>query len=249
MRVVKIGGSTLFRLEELWRSDGLSEVLRKAVVVHGGSRHVDELSKRLGVRVERLTSPSGVTFRRTTREVLDVYVAAMMKANRDLVSFLQAQGIKAVGLSGLDNELIVGRRKRLVKALVGDRVIAIRDDYSGTIERVNVGALRSFMRLGIPVVASIAYDPMENVPLNVDGDKVALHMALSLNARELRFVSDSAFLANGEVVRRLPLEDFEEFLPHARGGMRKKLLMAKKAVESGIDKVVIQGLNGRTVIA
>ena len=249
MRVVKIGGSTLFRLVELWRSDGLSEVLRKAVVVHGGSRHVDALSERLGIRVERLTSPSGVTFRRTTREVLDVYVAAMMSANRELVSFLQGRGFRAIGLSGLDRGLIVGRRKRMIKAVVNGKVVAIRDDYSGTIERVDVEALREYMRLGLPVIASIAYDPVENVPLNVDGDKVALHVALALNARELRFVSDSAFIANGEVVGKLPLEEFDEFLPHAKGGMRKKLLMAKKAVESGIGRVVIQGLNGRTVVS
>lgn len=249
MRVVKIGGSTLFRLEELWRSDGLGEALRKAVVVHGGSRHVDELSKRLGIKVERLTSPSGVSFRRTTREVIDVYVAAMMSANRELVSFLQSRGFRAIGLSGLDSELIVGRRKRLIKALIDGKVVAIRDDYSGTIEGVNVEALRRFMRLGMPVIASIAYDPVENVPLNVDGDKVALHVALALGAEELRFVSDSAFLAGGEVVRRLPLNEFDELLPYASGGMRKKLLMARKAVESGISRVIIQGLNGRTVIS
>ena len=248
MRVVKIGGAALLHLEELWRSDGLSEALRNAVVVHGGSRHVDELSMRLGVKVERLTSPSGVTFRRTTREVLDVYVAALMKANRELVSFLQGQGFKAIGVSGLDGELIIGRRKRLVKAVINGKVVAIRDDYSGIIERVNVEALRELKRIGLPVIASIAYDPLENVPLNVDGDKVAYHVALATKADELRFVSDSAFLADGEVVEKLRVNELNDFLRYARGGMKKKLLMSGKAIEGGVKRVVIEGLNGRTVI-
>lgn len=250
MRVVKIGGAALVRFEEVWASDGLSSSLRSpdTVVVHGGSRHVDELSRKLGVKVERLTSPSGVTFRRTTREVLDVYLAAMMRANRELVGFLQARGINAVGVMGIEHELVIGRRKKLVKALINGKIVAIRDDYSGTVEKINVGALMELRKLGLPVIASVAYDPVENVPLNVDGDKVAYHMALTTNARELVFVSDSAFMADGSVVERLNLNELPELLGYAKGGMRKKLMMAAKAVESGVERVVIQGLNGRTVI-
>lgn len=248
MRVVKIGGAALLYLDELWRNDGLSKALRNSIVVHGGSRHVDELSRKLGVKVERLTSPSGVTFRRTTREVLDVYVAALMKANRELVSFLQSRGFRAIGVSGLDGELIVGRRKKVVKAVINGKVVAIRDDYSGTIVGVDIAALWKLRWHGLPVIASIAYDPVENVPLNVDGDKVAHHLALATKADELRFVSDSAFLVDGEVVESLKVSELQDLLPHANGGMRKKLLMSGKAIEGGVKRVVIEGLNGRTVI-
>ncbi|AFK23204.1 [LysW]-aminoadipate/[LysW]-glutamate kinase [Pyrococcus sp. ST04] len=248
MRVVKIGGSVISMLEELWRSDGISGLIEDTVIVHGGSRHVDELSRRLGIKIEKLTSPSGVSFRRTTREVLDVYVAALMKANREIVNFLRSQGINAIGLSGLDRGLIIGQRKKLIKAVINGKVVAIRDDYSGIIRKINVPALREYMKVGVPVVASIAYDPVENVPLNVDGDKVAYHMALAMKASELYFLSDTAFIANGRVVEEIPVERVEDFLSYATGGMKKKLMMAKKAIESGVESVVIEGLNGRTVI-
>ncbi|ASJ16261.1 acetylglutamate kinase [Thermococcus chitonophagus] len=248
MRVVKIGGSVISMLEELWRSDGISSLMDNTVIVHGGSRHVDELSRKLGIKVEKLTSPSGVTFRRTTREVLDVYVAALMKANREIVEFLRSQGINAIGLSGLDRGLIIGQRKKLIKAVINGKVVAIRDDYSGVIKQINTDALSEYMKVGIPVIASIAYDPVENVPLNVDGDKVAYHIALAMRAKELYFLSDTAFLANGRVVPEIPVEKIGDYMAYARGGMRKKLMMAKKAIESGIDSVVIEGLNGRTVI-
>ncbi len=224
MRVVKIGGgAALVRFEEVWASDGLSSSLRSpdTVVVHGGSRHVDELSRKLGgVKIKRLTSPpSGVTFRRTTKEVLDVYLAAMMRANRELVEFLQVRGINAVGVMGIEHELVIGRRKKLVKAVINGKTVAIRDDYSGTVERINVGALMELRKLGLPVIASVAYDPVENVPLNVDGgDKVAYHMALVTKARELVFVSDSAFMAGGSVVERVNLNELPELLGYAKGG-------------------------------
>ncbi|BAA30832.1 249aa long hypothetical protein [Pyrococcus horikoshii OT3] len=244
MRVIKVGGSVLENLEKVFKP----EIFRDAVVVHGGSRYVDELAKKLGLNVEKLTSPSGVTFRRTTRKVLDVYIAAVMKANRELVSFLRRQGIEAIGVSGV-KEVIIGRRKKLIKAVINGKIMAIRDDYSGIIKEVNVEMIRNYMKVGVPVIAPIAYDPVENVPLNVDGDKVAYHVALALKSRELYFLSDTAFLINGEVIDKIPRNRIEEYFPYSSGGMRKKLLMAKKAIESGVERVIIEGLNGRTVIS
>ncbi|AAL81808.1 acetylglutamate kinase [Pyrococcus furiosus DSM 3638] len=248
MRVVKIGGSVISMLENLWRENGISEILGNSVIVHGGSRHVDELSRKMGVKIEKLTSPSGVTFRRTTKEVLKVYVAAMIRANKEIVEFLRNQGINAIGLTGLDRELIIGERKKLIKAVINGRVVAIRDDYSGVIKKVNTQILREYLKIGTPVIASIAYDPIENTPLNVDGDKVAYHVALAMDAKELYFLSDTAFMAGGKVVSELPADEIEKYLIFAKGGMKKKLLMAKEAINSGIKNVVIEGLNGRTVI-
>ncbi len=242
MKVIKIGGSVISMLDRAWCESGAG------IIVHGGSRYVDELSEKMGIKVEKLTSPSGVTFRRTTREVIDVYVAALIRANKDIVKFLESKGINAIGLTGFERELIVGRRKKLIKAVINGRIVAIRDDYSGIIEEINVKALRRYMKVGVPVIASIAYDPVENTPLNIDGDKLAKEIALNLKADELTFLSDTAFLVNGEVMDKIKADELEEFLPFARGGMKRKLLMAKAALEGGVKKVIIQGLNGRTVV-
>lgn len=242
MQVVKIGGSVIGMLEKVWYENGAS------IIVHGGSRYVDELSRKMGVKVERLTSPSGITFRRTTREVIDIYVAALIKANKDIVKFLEGRGINAIGLTGFEGELVVGRRKKLIKAVINGKVVAIRDDYSGVIEGINIRTLRRHMKIGIPVIASIAYDPVENIPLNIDGDKLAKEIALSLRAGELVFLSDTAFLAGGDVVSKIKADELEEFLPFAKGGMKRKLLMARDALEGGVKRVIIRGLNGRTVI-
>ncbi|USH00029.1 [LysW]-aminoadipate/[LysW]-glutamate kinase [Thermococcus argininiproducens] len=239
MNILKIGGSVLNKLEEF--------ELKADLIVHGGSDYVDALCERLGIEIKKLTSPSGVEFRYTPKEVLEVYLMAVMKANKDIVTHLQSRGINAVGLSGLDFGIVKAKRKRIIKAVIDGKKVVIRDDYSGKIENIDTSTLIELMNLGIPVIAPIAMSETFE-PLNVDGDKLAKEIALSLEADELTFLSDTAFLVNGEVVDRIRAEELEEFLPFAEGGMKRKLLMARTALEGGVKKVTIQGLNGRTVI-
>lgn len=239
MRIVKIGGSVLDRLEEFeFEAD---------LIVHGGSDYVDALCERLGINVKKLRSPSGVEFRYTPKEVLEAYVMAVMKANKDIVAYLQSKSINAIGLSGLDFGIVKAGRKKIIKAVVEGKKIVIRDDYSGKIEKINVDLLTELMNLGVPVIAPIAMSESFE-PLNVDGDKLAREIALALKADELIFLSDTAFLVNEEVVGIIKTEKIEDFLPFARGGMKRKLLMARDALEGGVKRVIIQGLNGRTVI-
>lgn len=239
MRILKIGGSVLDKLEEF--------ELKADLIVHGGSDYVDALCKRLGIEVKRLKSPSGVEFRYTPREVLEVYLMAVMKANKDIVAYLQSKGVSAIGLTGLDFGIVKAKRKRIIKAVVNGKKVVIRDDYSGKIESINADILIKLMSLGVPVVAPVAMGETFE-PLNVDGDKLAREIALSLRADELTFLSDTAFLVNGKTVDRIKADELERFLPFAGGGMKRKLLMARDALKDGVKKVIIQGLNGRTVI-
>ena len=62
MRILKIGGSVLDKLEEF--------ELRADLIVHGGSDYVDALCERLGIEVKKLTSPSGVEFSTLQRRCL-----------------------------------------------------------------------------------------------------------------------------------------------------------------------------------
>ena len=229
MRVVKIGGAVLDRLEEF------GGILEGDIITHGGSDYVDELSRRLGIEVKRLKSPSGVEFRYTPKEVLEIYLMGIMKANKRIVSLLQSRGINAIGLSGLDLGLIKAERKKLVKAMINGKKVAIRDDYSGIIREINVKALRKLSKLGVPVIAPIAMSEAYE-PLNIDGDKLASAIALGLKADELVFLTDTAFLADGEIVEKIKINEMEEFLPFAKGGMKRKLLMAKNPLKAVLKR-------------
>src|SRR5207247_11210394 len=137
MLVVKRGGA---------EGNGLDNVLidlaprRDYVLVHGGSNEVDRLAEALGRTIRWITSPSGVLSRYTDRETMEVFTMALAgKLNTEIVTRLQSLGAPAVGLSGVDGALLMGRRKEAVRSVDNGRVLLVKDDYSGIVERENTG--------------------------------------------------------------------------------------------------------------
>ncbi len=241
MRIVKIGGSVIPHIHSF------REYLNGDLYVHGASDYVDDICRRAGVEVRKYRSVSGLEFRHTPPEILEYYVMGVMWANKELVTYFQRNGIDAIGISGVDLGIVRARRKKLVKVIIDGKKKVLKDDHSGKIEEIDRKKIEALMHLGVPVIASLALGE-ENIPLNVDGDTLATRIAEVFDAKELIFLSDSAFLANGEIAERIPVDDVEQYMKHASGGMRRKLMMAKRAIESGVKCVAIQGLNGRTVI-
>ncbi|MCD6363523.1 MAG: [LysW]-aminoadipate kinase [Synergistetes bacterium] len=256
MIVIKIGGSLgesfdniCGDIRELWEEG------KKIVIVHGGGDATNELSRRLGVRVEKVVSPSGFESRRTTREVLDVYVMACAgKVNRFLVAALQSVGIPAVGLSGADGRLVEAERK-IIKALTPDgKKRVIRDDYSGKIKRINVDFLRKLMDFGyLPVIAPLAFSPKGEL-LNVDGDTLASKIAVELSSEALVILSDVPGLLRdprdlGSLIREIQVENGEVALSYAQGRMKKKVKALLEAVDDGVPfGVIAPGYTGRPLL-
>jgi acetylglutamate/LysW-gamma-L-alpha-aminoadipate kinase len=68
----------------------------------------------------------------------------------------------------------------------------LRDDHAGTIEQVDVSLVRLLLDAGyLPVLTPPALALDEGVPINVDGDKLALELATQLGAAALLFFSDT----------------------------------------------------------
>lgn len=241
MKVVKIGGAILDKISEF------DEVLKADILVHGGSDYVDDLFERLNKETKMVKSVSGVEFRYTPKEDMEFFLMAMMKANKEIVSFLQQNKINAIGLSGLDYSLIKAKRKKLLKAIVNGKKKIIRDDQSGKISEINTKTIKNLKNHGFPVIAPIAMSESSE-PLNIDGDKLAFRISKDIQANQLIFLTDTAFLVDNEIVDEIRISNLEEYEKHAKGGMKRKIMMAEKAIENGIEEVSIIGLNGKTVI-
>jgi len=105
--VIKYGGSTMEE-EGLKRKFALDVILLKVigihpVIVHGGGPQIGDLLTRLGKKSEFIEG-----MRVTDRETMDVVEMVLVgKVNKELVALINAQGGKAVGLSGKDGRLIV----------------------------------------------------------------------------------------------------------------------------------------------
>ena len=220
------------------------------VLVHGGSREVDRLGESLGRPSEYYTSPSGVVSRRSTAAHLEVVVLALAgKVQTEIVTEFAKRGVRAVGLSGVDDRLLVARRKEGAREVVNGRTLRVTDDLSGNVETVNTGLLRLLLDHGIaPVVGPPAITPSGDV-VNVDADRVAAQVAVALGAEALLLLTNVPGLLRDpddpvSVIPRVERERFDELLPLAKGRMRKKLLAAQEAREGGVTRVVIAPSTG-----
>lgn len=215
------------------------------VIVHGGSEDTNRLSEQLGRPAKFITSPSGHTSRRTDRETLRTFqMACRGIVNQELVERLQGLSVNAVGLSGLDGRTWEGERKAAIRALVDGRTMLIRDDYTGTVERVNTDLLRLLLDAAYTPVLSPPAISFGGEPINVDADRAAAATAAALGASTLLLLSNvpgllRRFPDEASLVPRVTRDAVEEFAEFAQGRMKKKVLGAGEALSGGVRRVVI----------
>ncbi len=214
------------------------------VVVHGCSAAADALAAALGEPVRYVTSTAGVRSRYTDARMLDIFLMAALGVNARLVRELQSLGINALGLSGLDGALLCGTRKEALRIVEDGRQRIIRDDFTGRVERVNIALLRLLLERGYtPVIAPLALTKSGEV-VNVDGDRAAAMVAAALEADTLVILTNvPGLLADAQdertLVTSLSRLDMSYFEAQVNGGMRRKLIGAREALQAGVRRVVL----------
>ena len=249
--VVKLGGDVLSDAGIL---DGVSAQLGllaslgiRLVVVHGGGPQATALSRRLGVE------PTIVAGRRVTDDTaLDV--AKMVYGgvlNTDLVAALREHRLQAVGLSGVDADLITAKRRPPV-SVVDDAGKTRTVDYGhvGDIERVDPRVLQTLVEARfIPVVASLAGDDEGNI-YNVNADTVAESIAVATQAMKLIFMTGAPGVLRdrndpSSLVTFADPDDLTSLMASGAlvGGMRPKVEACIRAATSGVERThIIDGL-------
>jgi len=166
------------------------------------------------------------------------------KINKLLVERLQRQGVNAVGLSGLDGRILEGTRKATIRIIEDGKQKVLRDDWTGTVDKVNTGLLRLLLENGyLPVIAPLAASSAGEA-INVDGDRAAAAVAAALHAETLLLLSNVPGLLHdfpdeSTLIRYIPRASIEEFLPVAQGRMKKKVLGAAEALQAGVGRVIL----------
>jgi len=246
MIIVKVGGGAGMNYaalcDDLAVRWGAGERL---VLVHGGSDETNRLAEQLGHPPRFVTSPSGYTSRYTDRTTLEIFLmAAAGKLNKLLVERLQQRAVRAVGLSGLDGRILEGQRKAVIRIIEDGKQKILRDDWTGTIERVNIELLRLLLDHGyLPVIAPIASSTAGEA-LNVDGDRAAAAIAGALAADTLLLLTNvpgllRSFPDEDSLIRHIPRGEIAEYLPLAQGRMKKKILGAAEALAAGTGRVIL----------
>ena len=233
--VIKFGGHAMSSQEAMagFARDVtlMSHVGVRPVVVHGGGPMINEMLGRLGIET---------TFRDGKRvsDAETVRVAEMVLRGHVGARIVQAicrEGGRAVGLSGLDANLMV--------CDAADPELG----FVGRPAEIDVGVLNRLHEGGmIPVIAPIGAG-REGETFNVNGDTAAGAIAAGLRADRMLLLTDVAGVKDeaGRVLTELSAARIRELIRDRviLGGMIPKVETALAALEGGVRAVVI--LDGR----
>jgi len=249
--VVKLGGDVLGDPDVL---DGVAAQLAllaslgiRLVVVHGGAAQATALSRRLGDE-PRLVAGRRVTDDRALEVVTMVYAGQL---NVAVLSALRGHRVQAVGVSGVDGDLLTARRRPPV-TVTDDAGVTQQVDFGhvGDIAHVDPHVLRTLLdaRL-VPVVASLAGDEDGNV-YNVNADTVAVALAVELSAQKLIFLTGAPGVLRDRndpatLVTFADPGDLAELMASGAlvGGMRPKVEACIRAATHGVERTHI--IDGR----
>src|SRR5699024_299702 len=118
--------------------------------------------------------------RKTTAPVMDVVEMVLSgSVNSAITRKLNDSGIRSIGLSGSDDQLLQAEAKNIFKY-----------GYVGDVKKVNVSLLYELVNIGVvPVIAPIGIGP-DGARYNINADTAAGAVAKAVSAKQLVFVTD-----------------------------------------------------------
>jgi acetylglutamate/LysW-gamma-L-alpha-aminoadipate kinase len=242
--VIKVGDRAMQNALSDDGLDNLASISREmqTVLVHGGGDTVTRIAEKLGAEQKFIVSPEGFRSRFTDAETLEAFTMVMAgKINKEIVQRLLSRKILAVGVCGIDGEMIrAERKKRLVAVDERGRRKVIDGGYTGSITNIDTRLLRVLINAGyVPIVAPIALGT-ENETLNIDGDRTAARVAVALQAEMLLLITDvEAVSSSSGLIRRMSPNEAKQNLASFGPGMITKIHAALDAISEGVGKVVI----------
>jgi len=245
MIVVKVGGGVDLDIDAVVADiASLRAAGREILLVHGGAETTNAVAEALGHPPEFVTSESGYVSRRTDRRTLEIFEMVYCgQLNKMWVEKLQQAGVNAVGLSGLDGRIFEGTRKDTLRVRIDGKRMVLRDDWTGTVERVNVDLLRLLINAGYFPVLTPPGASTAGEAINVDGDRAAAMVAAAFGAEALIILSNVPgllrnFPDEATLIREIPRTRAEEYMGFAEGRMKKKVMGAVEAIGEGVQRVV-----------
>lgn len=246
--VVKYGGNAMEN-EELKNSFARDMVLMKTVglnpiIVHGGGPQIGNLLDRLNIE-SKFIDGMRVTDSQTM-DVVEMVLGGLV--NKEIVSLINRNGGKAIGLTGKDASLIEARKLQFDKsspAMQRPEIIDI--GHVGEVKSVNTSVIDMLTQSDvIPVIAPIGVGD-DGASYNINADLVAGKVAEALGAEKLLLLTNISGLQDksGEVLTGLSTEQVDALIADGTiyGGMLPKIQCALSAVNSGVKSAHI--IDGR----
>ena len=250
--VIKYGGNAMTdpALESSFARDIvlLKTVGLHPVVVHGGGPQVDNLLKELGRQSDRIDG-----MRVTDKGTMDIVEMVLGgQVNKEIVSLINRNGGRAIGLTGKDASLIEAKKmvvEKMTEALSRPEIIDI--GHVGEVTKINREVLDIATNSNlIPVIAPIGTGP-EGESFNINADLVAGAIASALGAEKLILLTNIEGIqdASGTLLSTLTAAEVTTLIDEGTisGGMLPKIQCALEAVANGVTSAHI--IDGRVAHA
>jgi acetylglutamate kinase len=242
--VIKYGGNAMIN-DELRNSVMEDITLLKfigmnPVVVHGGGPDINSMLDKLGIKSEFLNG-----LRITDHDTMEIAQMVLVgKTNKEIVSMLNQKGGRAIGLCGIDGNLL--ECEQYITEIDG---IEKNLGYVGNIINVNSKVLELIAKDEyIPVVAPIGIGK-DGHSYNINADTVASEVAIALKAEKLMLLTDvEGVRTSGDspkILHALTAAEVNELIDRniITGGMIPKVLGCLKALDKGVGRTHI--IDGR----
>jgi len=246
--VIKYGGSTMEE-ERMKRSFALDVVLLKyiglnPVVVHGGGPQIGEMLTKMGRKSQFIEG-----MRVTDGETMDIVEMVLVgKVNKEIVSLINQQGGKAIGLSGKDAHLITAKKLKLTKSRgKGGKPEVIDIGMVGEVKAINPRVIEALERENfIPVIAPVGVGEAGET-YNINADLVAGKIAAALKAEKFILLTDVEGVMDEKrrLIPTLNAKQAKRFITQKviSSGMIPKVNCCLDALEEGVAKTHI--IDGR----
>ncbi len=233
----------------------LHQVGIRICVVHGGGKQLSELANKLGVE-QTIIEGRRVTDDATLEMAKMIFAG---KINTDILAALRHRSIEAVGLSGVDGNIVHAERRPPKEIL--NRETGVRDKvdfgHVGDVVQINARLLTVLLDHGyLPVISSLGADA-EGMVFNINADTIAAEIAVQLQAEKLILLSDvdGIYLTAGELdtkLSRLTAVEAGELITSgvASGGMIPKLQSIIVLLERGVHSAhIISGTKRNALLS
>ena len=232
----------------------------RKVLVHGGGRLATSMATSLGIE-SHMVGGRRITDDEMLRVVTMVYGGLV---NKSIVAGLQAKGVKAIGLTGADGDVIRSHRRPLKRVKMDDGTEQMVDfGFVGDVDKVDASLLAQLIEGGmVPVVAPLTHDGEGHI-LNTNADTIASAVACALAGHyevTLTFCFEKAGVLrdaddDNSVIPSIDEEQAARLIGEGiiSGGMIPKIENAFDAIHRGVKQVVIthsdniDGTKGTTI--
>ena len=238
--VIKYGGSAM--VDEALKKKVIEDVTLlklvgfKPIIVHGGGKEISKWVGKMGMEPKFING-----LRVTDKDTMEVAEMVLGKVNKSLVQIVEELGVRAIGLSGKDGDLLKVEKKYSNGEDIG---------FVGDVKKVNADILYDLLEKDfLPIICPIGLDDEYNT-YNINADDAACAIARAVKAEKLAFLTDiEGVYKNPEdpktLISELTVSEAKKLISdgYIRGGMLPKLNNCIEAIENGVSRVHI--LDGR----